>query len=111
MKLPGDAIISSEKLTHYLLVPQERGDKSAYLAKAGYTQANPEQLEHDIRTQMLALDAIFVETNRFGRVYEIRGCLRGPNQVRLALRSIWMIEHLSGCTKLITLIPDSRSKT
>jgi len=39
MKLPGDAVISLEKLTGYLLAEQPRGDKSRFLAEAGYTMA------------------------------------------------------------------------
>src|SRR3981081_3838469 len=35
MKLPSDAIIAPDKLTHYLLVRQTRGDKSAFLARGG----------------------------------------------------------------------------
>jgi len=49
VKLPTNATIAPEKLTAYLLVRQARGDKSAFLAKAGYTAANPEQLLHDLR--------------------------------------------------------------
>jgi hypothetical protein len=37
MKLPGDAIIFREKLTHYLLVKRPVGDKSGFLKQAGYT--------------------------------------------------------------------------
>jgi len=32
------------KLTRYLLVPLARGDKSAFLARAGYTADNPDCL-------------------------------------------------------------------
>jgi len=40
MKLPADAIIAAEKVTRYLLVSQTRGDKSAFLARGGYTIEN-----------------------------------------------------------------------
>jgi hypothetical protein len=36
VKLPEDSHNAPEKLTRYLLVPQARGDKSAYLAKADH---------------------------------------------------------------------------
>jgi len=36
MRIPADAIIASEKLRDYLLVHQERSDKSAFLAVAGF---------------------------------------------------------------------------
>lgn len=37
MKHPADSIIALEKLTGYLLAEQPRGDKSRFLAEAGYT--------------------------------------------------------------------------
>jgi hypothetical protein len=46
--LPADTVIALEKLAKYLLVRQARGDKSAFLAEAGYTTANPEELLHDL---------------------------------------------------------------
>jgi hypothetical protein len=57
MKLPSDAFIATEKLTHYLLVRQARADKSKFLAKAGYNPANADQLLADLRRQILPLDA------------------------------------------------------
>ena len=79
MKLPGDAAIAEDKLTHYLLLPQARGDKSAFLAKAGYTLENADQLMKDLRTQILTLDAEHLEANKFGQYFELRGTLSGPN--------------------------------
>ena len=56
MRLPADAVIAMDKLTRYLLVPQARGDKSAFLAGAGYARENAEQLLRDLRSQILPLD-------------------------------------------------------
>ena len=49
-----------------------------------------------------------LESNKFGKLYEIRGTLTGPSGVTLAVRTIWMAEHLLGVTKFVTLIPDKR---
>ncbi|TAJ07217.1 MAG: hypothetical protein EPO61_14740 [Nitrospirae bacterium] len=105
MKLPADALIAMDKLTRYLLVPQARGDKSAFLAGAGYARDNAEQLLRDLRSQILPLDATALGSNKFGQYYEIRGKLTGPNGVTLSVRTIWMTEHLLGITKFVTLIP------
>jgi hypothetical protein len=51
MKLPGDSVIPLEKATCYVVVPLARADKSAFLARAGYTLANAERLMQDIRAQ------------------------------------------------------------
>jgi hypothetical protein len=108
MKLPPDSMISVEKITHYLLVPLSRGDKSAFLSRGGYTLENPLQLLHDLRTQILPLDAVAAGENKFGRYFEARGLLRGPNGVSLRVRTIWMTEHLSNSTKFVTLVPDKQ---
>ncbi len=106
MKLPADATIAPEKLTHYLLVRQARGDKSAFLARAGYTLETTDQLLKDLRSQLLPLDAAQLHSTVFGTFYEIRSTLAGPNGVVLRVRSIWMEEKLSGRTKFITVIPE-----
>jgi hypothetical protein len=106
MRLPSDAIIAREKLTRYLLVRQARGDKSAFLARAGYTSETADQLLHDLRTQLLPLDVTQLHSTVFGDFYEIRGALTGPNGIVLGVRSVWMKEYLSGATKFITLIPE-----
>jgi Domain of unknown function (DUF6883) len=102
MKLPADAIIAPEKLTRYLLVHQARGDKSAFLKRAGYTLENADRLLRDLRTLLLLLDTTPLHSTAFGQFYEIRGPLVGPNGVTLQVRSIWMKEDLSGVTKFIT---------
>ena len=106
MKLPGDAEISSEKLTRYLLVKRPMGDKSHFLKRVGYTLDNWEQLERDLRQQILSKNAVSVEKTVYGELFEIRTSLTGPNGVMLRLRTIWMREAGSGTTKFITLYPD-----
>jgi hypothetical protein len=108
MKLPADTIIAPEKVTLYLLVPQARGDKSGFLERAGYTPENSSQLLSDLRTQLLPLEATPTKSNAFGQYYESRGNLTGPSGVTLAVRAVWMTEHLSGVTKFVTLLPDKR---
>ena len=106
MRLPIDSVIAAEKIARYLLVRQRRGDKSAFLASAGYTGGTAQQLERDLRDQLRQYEALPAQRNRFGQYYEVAGILRGPNGKRLKVRTIWMREHLSGVTKFITLIPD-----
>ncbi|MGV0028854.1 DUF6883 domain-containing protein [Phormidesmis priestleyi] len=93
IKLSGDAIIATAKLTKYLLVWRATDDKSKFLDQAGYGQENWQQLEADLRSQILPLDATpSKELNRFGDVYEIRGVLVGVNGIALEVLTIWMIE-------------------
>jgi hypothetical protein len=105
MKLPSDTIIAREKITRYLLIRQNRGDKSAFLEKGGYSLANPDALISSLVALRDENEEVQIAWNRFGRYYEIIGTLRGPFRIELSVRTIWMTEHLSGITKFITLIP------
>jgi hypothetical protein len=105
MKLPADTLIARTKLIGYLLRPLPENDKSGFLALAGYTPDNADELEADLRTQLLALDAEFVESTEYGDKYCIRGTLTGPNGQRLRIASFWMTENATGTTKFITLYP------
>lgn len=106
MKLPPASFIAPEKSFRYLLVPLAEGDKSAFLAQAGYNLSCASQLTEDIREQILPHDATLLQQTEHGQYYEIRAPLTGPNGRTLRVRSIWMRERLSGTTKFITLFPD-----
>lgn len=108
MKLPGDSLIDPRKITHYLLVPQVESDKSAWLARAGYTALNPQRLIDDIRHQLLRLEAKPSRSTPFGEAFEIQGVLSGPSGVPVAVRTIWLKESLSGQVRFVTMIPAPR---
>lgn len=105
MRLPPDSIITFRKLTEYLLAFRARNDKSLWLSKAGYTKRDWERLEADLRRQVLSLDAELDETNQYGKVYRIVAEMVGPNGQSLHVVTIWMTEHETGQTKLITMYP------
>jgi len=106
VKLPADAYIDPRKITDYLLRQLEDSDKSAFLARAGYTDENPEVLMSHIRTQLLPLDAVDLGPFAFGRKYEIDGELTGPSGVTLQVKSIWATVFATGQTRFVTLIPN-----
>ncbi len=108
MKLPSDSLIALAKITHYLLVPLARGDKSGFLKLAGYDASLALRLMDDLRDQVLVCEAVAIELTDHGQYFEISCPLTGPNGRVLDIRTIWMKEHLSGQTKFITLIPDKR---
>ena len=105
MILSADAQIAAEKLTRYLLVLKARNDKSKWLGRAGYTLDNWPQLEADLRRQVLTQAAEMDETNQFGDIYRIECDMTGPNGRVLRAVTIWMQEHETGQTKLITMYP------
>lgn len=111
MKLPQDTIIAEAKIIQYLLRWKPEDDKSKFLARAGYKIVNAKELQRDLREQILPLDAVYTETNRFGDKYEIKGRLTGLNGVSLKIVTIWITEFDSGKTKFITLYPDKSIKS
>ena len=105
MKLPADTLIARAKLADYLLRRLPENDKSRFLATAGYMRNDAARLEADLRSQLLGLEAGFVETTEYGDKYCIRGILTGPNGRPLHVASFWMTENATGITKFITLYP------
>ncbi len=106
MRLPPNSFIDPRKITHYLLQPRAKADKSGFLALAGYDAAQAARLIEDIRALLLTAEAEALEDTPFGQFYALSAPLTGPNGLSLHVRTIWMKEHLSGQTKFITLIPE-----
>lgn len=106
MKLPDDSVISTEKITDYLLKWQPDNDKSKFLGRTGYYLENWQQLSEDIRTQILSSEAELIRKTDYGDLFRIRDELSGPNGKTLRVITVWMIEHKSRQTKFITLFPD-----
>lgn len=106
MKLPPHVVIAPAKLQNYLLVHQTKNDKSAWLASAGYQQANWPTLLQDLLTLIRTTEAVPDENNHYGQSYIVVGILQGPNGKRLTVRTIWMTEHETGQTKFVTMYPE-----
>ena len=66
MKLPTEAEIAQVKLTRYLLVKRPVGNKSEFLKQAGYGLDNWQQLEQDIRQQILSNEATSTDQTQPG---------------------------------------------
>lgn len=104
MKIPPDAIIAREKLTHYLLVFQPKDDKSKFLAQAGFTLENPDALETAIRRLIQDHEALSDKENEYGVYYRVTGSLRGPTS-NLDVVTIWIFGAKDGTYRFITLKP------
>ncbi|MBL8166161.1 MAG: hypothetical protein JNJ61_29530 [Anaerolineae bacterium] len=100
-----EAIIPREKLTHYLLLPQVRNDKSRFLAQAGFTQANPDALEAAIRQILAENEAVQDREDEYGRSYRVAGALVGPDGA-LAVITVWMHGSKTQQYRFITLKPN-----
>ena len=96
--------IAPEKLTRYLLIKRPRGDKSGYLATAGFTSANPDALMAALLALAAQGDAKETETDKFGTRYRLEGVLKGPNGKDLPVVTIWM-RKTDERNYFITLMP------
>ncbi len=100
-----NAIIPTAKLTKYLLVWKPKNDKSGFLAQAGYTIDNWQDLEQDLK-KLLVKVATYNKSSNFGDIYEIKGVLQGRNGVTLNVATYWIIDSLTNETRFITLLPN-----
>ncbi|MEM6716890.1 MAG: DUF6883 domain-containing protein [Cyanobacteria bacterium P01_C01_bin.147] len=90
MQIPDDATIPDAKLTRYLLVPKARNDKSKFLAKAGFTLNNPDDLKRALRSLANANPATEDDRNEYGTFYRVTGQLVGFDGVVLSVVTIWL---------------------
>jgi hypothetical protein len=104
MKLQGTILIPDAKLTQYLLVPRREDDKSKFLAQAGFTANNPDQLKHAILTLIQTHDAVSDRQDRYGTYYVIEGPLIGPNGT-LVVVTVWIERTVDGIIQFVTLKP------
>ncbi len=110
MIIPPDALIREDKLTNYLLAPREADDKSGYLAQAGFSLENPDDLLLAIRNLVADKEAILDRLNRFGEYYRVDGILVGPNGRKLSVTTIWL-KDLDHRMRFVTLKPKKGTKT
>ena len=108
MKLAENIFIAPAKLTDYLFVFKKNNDKSQWLAQAGYTLETRRVLQDDLRMLLKTNDAVLIEKTEYGKMYEIKGELTGPDKISLYVCTIWIIEIETGITKFITMYPDKR---
>ncbi len=104
MKIPVNATIAREKLTHYLLVPKPKNDKSVFLAQVGFTTTNPDALEKAIRRIIIDGEAIFQRENQYGTFYQVKGNLSGPDGIIIVI-TIWIFQKSTGAFRFVTLKP------
>jgi hypothetical protein len=105
VKIPEDLIIPEDKITRYLLVQKARNDKSKFLAQAGFTQENPEDLKTAIRIQAVAMEVVEDRTTEYGTFYQVEGDLIGVNGVNLYVVTIWLRRQIDGKFQFVTLKP------
>ncbi len=108
MRIPANAIIFQPKLTQYLLVLKPRNDKSQFLAQAGFTLDNWQDLEAAIRQLNLSAEALPDRTNEYGTFYNVSGKLKSINRIDLSVVTVWLLRQNDGQFQFVTLKPGAR---
>jgi len=104
VKITNDASIPLPKLTNYLLIPKKQDDKSQFLAQAGFTLANPEDLISALRQLNRETEAVLQKSNLYGSYYQVQGILTGPNRRSIGVVTIWL-KRMDGQIQFVTLKP------
>ena len=109
MRLPSadEAVIPIEKLRDYLLSSQHPLGrfKATFFASLGYTEEDYTQLEADLRSQHLLLDAEEGMRSAYGRKFVITGPLTGPSGRTANLVSVWVIPSGTEIPRFVTAYP------
>jgi hypothetical protein len=105
MRIPAEAVIPREKLSRYLLVHREWDDKSQFLARVGFTNDRPTELDSAIRRVAAENDAVDDGTNEYGTFFRVAGELVGPTGGTLPVILIWLQWKLDGTFHFVTLKP------
>jgi hypothetical protein len=89
----------------YLLLYKEKNDKSKFLAQAGFTQNNPDELKLAIYQLISIVEPIEDLTNEYGTFYRVEGILIGINQKKLYVVTIWLKRKIDNQFQFVTLKP------
>lgn len=99
-------IVDPRKITQYLLVPQNKNDKSRFLANYGYTQDNWQQLQQDILTASHPAEILDLIPSGWGLRIKLRNHWPTPNKKRIQVISIWQLDRNNQKANFVTLYPD-----
>ena len=109
MKLPGAerSVIEGAKVRDYLLSTSHPVGrfKTAFFTGLGYTRANWQRLEADLRDLALSGDAQPGQPSPYGQKYEIRGILRGPSGKSAEVLTVWIILTSGDVPQFVTAFP------
>jgi hypothetical protein len=100
-----EIVIPEAKLTRYLLIPKPRGDKSKFLAAAGFTLDNAADLDRALRDLVTQYRAIEDRRDQYGTYYQIIGKLSGVNGVELEVITVWIAKVSEDSIQFVTLVP------
>jgi hypothetical protein len=109
MKLPNpdSAFIAREKIDGYLLSNTHLvgRHKASFFRSLGYTQDEWQTLERDLRA-FAAHDARPTIETLYGKKYEVRGSITGPNGRTARIVTAWIVHSGEDYPRFITAHPE-----
>lgn len=102
------AVVDGIKVRDYLLSfehPIGRS-KARFFASLGYRREDWQVLQRDLLAIARAGRAGRGRSSRFGRKFEVRATLTGPNGRRAAMVTIWIRRHGEYAPRLVTAFPE-----
>jgi hypothetical protein len=110
VKLPeaDRVIIDPSKLRDYALSPTHSIGrfKAAFFARLGFTSANWESLEVELRRLASQEEADPGGETSFGRKYVVRGAITGPTGASAAVLTVWIVLRGEQVPRLVTIYPE-----
>lgn len=109
IKLPKytEAVIPKEKLTEYALNSEKDPDKAAAFQLAlGYTKENANELIQQIHRRLPEYSAKEKTDNGWGKRYEVKMDLKGPNGKTAKVITAWIDDKNTGEMRLTSVYID-----
>ena len=106
MQISSRLVIQDPKITQYLLIFQEKDDKSQFLANAGYTLQNWEQLKADILSFVPGSEIFAIVETFWGLRFRVRSQWQGVNGRAISVVTIWQEDCDADVLRFVTLYPD-----
>jgi Domain of unknown function (DUF6883) len=110
MKVPNadKAVIEPAKIVRYLLDVDhpDGGSKARILVSLGYSIADWQQLDTDLRRWHLVEEYAITSQTQWGIRYEIVAPITGPSGDTVLFRSVWQIDVGTDAPRLITMYPE-----
>ncbi len=106
------AYIDPRKLRDYALNPEHPTGrfKAGFFAQLGYTAANWQRLERDIRDQHLAQPAEPGQPSEYGLKLTITAPLVGPSGAARQVTTVWVYRPGKDIPELVTIEPARRRR-
>lgn len=106
------ARIDPRKLREYALNLEHSSGryKAAFFAQMGYSAADWQRLDKDIRDQILSQSAQAGQASQYSRKYTITAALKGPNGSLRQVTTVWIVRSGNDYPELVTIEPAARRK-